>query len=94
MDVASCFKKWKVCENNDSGAAFVYTLLKIMNTLLNILWFVFLGFVTALGWFIAGLLMFISIIGIPWGRACFTIGKFVLWPFGREAVDRRITRGE
>lgn len=64
-----------------------------MNTLLNILWFVFLGFVTGLGWFLAGMLMFISVVGIPWGRACFTIGKFVWWPFGREAVDRRISRG-
>lgn len=36
--------------------------------------------------------MYISIIGIPWGKACFTIGKFAFWPFGREAVDRRITQ--
>ena len=65
-----------------------------MTTLLNILWFIFLGFVTGLGWFLAGIIMYVSIIGIPWGRACFTIGMFVLWPFGREAVDRRVSRGE
>ncbi|MCB1123529.1 MAG: YccF domain-containing protein [Verrucomicrobiae bacterium] len=65
-----------------------------MNTLLNILWLIFFGFITAIGWFLAGLVMFVSIVGIPWGRACFTIGKFVLWPFGREAVDRRISRGK
>jgi len=65
-----------------------------MNTLLNILWFIFLGFITGLGWFLAGVIMFISVVGIPWGRACFTIGKFVFWPFGREAVDRRVSRGK
>lgn len=65
-----------------------------MNTLLNILWFLFLGLVNGLGWFIVGVIMFISIVGIPWGRACFTIGVFVLWPFGREFVDRRVSRGE
>jgi uncharacterized membrane protein YccF (DUF307 family) len=65
-----------------------------MNTLLNILWLLFFGFINGVGWFIAGLLMYISIIGIPWGRACFTIGQFVFWPFGREAVDRRLSRGE
>ena len=65
-----------------------------MNTLLNILWFIFLGLVNGLGWFLVGAIMFISVVGIPWGRACFTIGKFVLWPFGREAVDRRVSRGE
>lgn len=65
-----------------------------MKTLLNILWFIFLGFITGLGWYLAGVIMFISVVGIPWGRACFTIGRFALWPFGREAVDRRISRGE
>ena len=65
-----------------------------MTTLLNILWFIFLGLLTGVGWFLAGLIMYVSIIGIPWGRACFTIGVFVLWPFGREAVDRRVSQGK
>jgi uncharacterized membrane protein YccF (DUF307 family) len=33
-------------------------------------------------------------VGILWGRASFTIGKFVFWPFGREAIDGRIVSGE
>ncbi|GAB7021583.1 YccF domain-containing protein [Salidesulfovibrio brasiliensis] len=41
-----------------------------------------------LGWVFAGLLMFISIIGIPWGRACFTIAGFSFFPFGRTIVNR------
>ena len=27
--------------------------------------------------------------GIPWGRACFVIGNFTFFPFGREAISRK-----
>ena len=59
-----------------------------MSTIGNIFWFVFGGALMGLGWWIAGLLCFISIVGIPWGRACFVIGGFAFFPFGRDAVDR------
>lgn len=36
----------------------------------------------------------ITIVGIPWARACFNIGLFVIWPFGREAVNRQSVTGE
>ncbi|WP_391091853.1 YccF domain-containing protein [Vibrio sp. NH-UV-68] len=39
-------------------------------------------------WWFFGLLAFISIIGIPWGRACFVMGNFSFFPFGQEAVSR------
>ena len=42
-----------------------------------------------LGWWLAGLIAFISIVGIPWGRACFVIGNFTFFPFGREAISRK-----
>lgn len=61
-----------------------------MRTLGNIIWFVFGGFFMGLAWWLYGLLAFISIIGIPWGRACFVIGKFSFLPFGRMAVDREV----
>lgn len=64
-----------------------------MSTILNILWVVLGGFFMALGWWFAGLLMAITIIGLPWTRACFVIGQFSLWPFGREAVDRSTVTG-
>jgi len=60
----------------------------------NLIWFLFGGLVMAVGWFLLGLLMFISIIGIPWGRACFMLGSFCLWPFGREIVSRRAVTGK
>ena len=42
-----------------------------------------------IGWWIAGLLAFISIICIPWSKACFVIGKFAFFPFGKEAISRK-----
>jgi uncharacterized membrane protein YccF (DUF307 family) len=55
----------------------------------NILWFVLGGFFVGLAWFFCGILAYCSIIGIPWGKACFVLGEFALFPFGRVAVSRR-----
>ena len=65
-----------------------------MSTLGNILWFVLGGFFMGLGWWLAGALAFLSIIGIPWGRACFVIGQFTFFPFGKEAIDREDLSGK
>lgn len=59
----------------------------------NILWFILGGLVMGLAWWLIGLVAFITIIGIPWGRACFVIGQFAFLPFGREAVDRKLITG-
>lgn len=50
----------------------------------NIIWLVFGGILGAIAWLIAGLLLCVTIIGIPFGLQCFKIAGFVLWPFGRE----------
>jgi uncharacterized membrane protein YccF (DUF307 family) len=55
----------------------------------NILWFVLGGFVMGLMWFLLGVLAFITIIGIPWSKACFVIAGFAFWPFGKEPVNRK-----
>ena len=65
-----------------------------MSTLGNILWFGLGGFFMGLGWWRAGALAFLSIIGIPWGRACFVIGQFTFFPFGKEAIDREELSGK
>ncbi|MGF1742744.1 YccF domain-containing protein [Vibrio profundum] len=59
-----------------------------MRTIGNILWFLLGGAAMGLLWWAFGLLAFISIIGIPWGRACFVMGRFSFFPFGYEAVPR------
>ncbi|EJL6699971.1 TPA: YccF domain-containing protein [Vibrio cholerae] len=60
----------------------------MLRTLGNIIWFLCGGIVMGLAWWLVGVLAFISIIGIPWGRACFVIGNFSFWPFGYEAISR------
>ena len=59
----------------------------------NILWLIFGGLEMAVGWFVAGIIMYISIIGIPWGRSCFTIGMFTLLPFGQQVIEREHMQG-
>ncbi|WP_104001229.1 YccF domain-containing protein [Marinobacterium lutimaris] len=60
----------------------------------NVIWFVFGGFFMGMAWFLIGLIAFVSIIGIPWGRACFNIGLFSFFPFGKEAVSREVSTGK
>ncbi len=60
----------------------------MLRTLGNIIWFLCGGIVMGFAWWLVGVLAFISIIGIPWGRACFVIGNFSFWPFGYEAISR------
>jgi uncharacterized membrane protein YccF (DUF307 family) len=56
--------------------------------LLNILWMMFGGVWMAVGWFVAAVIMAITIVGIPWARAAFNIASYALLPFGRKAVSR------
>lgn len=65
-----------------------------MGAIGNFLWFILGGVFMGLGWWLAGLLAFVSIVGIPWGRACFVIGKFTFFPFGKEAIDREDLSGK
>lgn len=64
-----------------------------MRTLGNLLWFLLGGIYMGLGWWLAGLLAYISIVGIPFGRSCFEIGTFTFFPFGYEALERELISG-
>lgn len=64
-----------------------------MRTIANLIWFVLGGVVMCLGWWLAGFVMLVSIVGIPWVRSCFMFGNFCLAPFGREAIDREELTG-
>jgi uncharacterized membrane protein YccF (DUF307 family) len=63
-----------------------------MRTLLNIIWFVLCGWWMALLYVIAGLVVCVLIITIPFGVQAFKLAGFMLWPFGRTVV-RRPTAG-
>jgi uncharacterized membrane protein YccF (DUF307 family) len=53
----------------------------------NVVWFVLAGWWLALGHLISGVLMCLTIIGIPLGLANFKLIPVSLTPFGREIVD-------
>lgn len=59
-----------------------------MPLLLNILWIVFGGLWMAAGWLLAGLIMALTIVGIPWARAAVNMAAYTFMPFGHTAVDR------
>ena len=59
-----------------------------MRTLLNIIWLVLSGFWLALGYALAGVVMMLLVVTIPFGIAAFRLAGFVLWPFGRAVVRK------
>jgi uncharacterized membrane protein YccF (DUF307 family) len=59
----------------------------VMRLLLNVVWLVLCGFWMAVGYAFAGLLLAITVIGIPFAIASFRMANFALWPFGRRLVD-------
>ena len=57
-----------------------------MKTIGNIIWIIFGGLITAIGWAFAGVLFYITIIGIPLGRQAFKMANLTLTPFGKTIV--------
>jgi uncharacterized membrane protein YccF (DUF307 family) len=55
---------------------------------LNLLWLVLSGLWLFVGYVVAGVVMCIFIITIPFGIASFRLAAYVLWPFGRTVVRR------
>src|SRR3954447_26027650 len=64
-----------------------------VSAILNILWVLTGGLWMALGWLFAAVIMAITIIGLPWARAAFTIADYTFLPFGRTAVARERLQG-
>jgi uncharacterized membrane protein YccF (DUF307 family) len=64
-----------------------------ISLLLNVLWIIFGGLWMAFGWMVAAVIMAITIIGLPWARAAFTIAAYTLLPFGQKAVSRAAYSG-
>lgn len=59
-----------------------------MRIALNVIWLVLAGFWSAIAWSLAGVLMCILLITIPFGLQAFKIASFTIWPFGRTLVRR------
>lgn len=58
-----------------------------MNLIGNIIWLLFGGLATALEYITAGLVLCLTIIGIPFGLQCFKMAVLMLFPFGREVKN-------
>jgi len=58
-----------------------------MSLLGNILWLIFGGFFAGLGYLIGGLILCITIVGIPFGLQSIKIGCATFCPFGKQIKD-------
>lgn len=66
--------------------------MSILAILLNALWIVFGGGVAGvIFWGLAGLLLAITIVGLPFSIAAFRIARFALLPFGQKLVPASAT---
>lgn len=59
-----------------------------MNFLGNLIWLIFGGIITAIEYFVASLILIITIVGIPFGIQTMKLGMLALWPFGSTTVQR------
>ncbi len=64
-----------------------------LQLLLNVLWLLTGGLWMAAGWLLAGIIMALTIIGLPWTRAAFNIAVYAFLPFGYRAVPRIAVTG-
>jgi len=60
-----------------------------LSTIMNIIWFFIGGIWIALTHILLGIVFFITIIGIPFGKQHFKLAEIALTPFGREIIDKK-----
>lgn len=64
-----------------------------MNFIGNIIWVLFGGLFLSLGYLLGGLILCLTIVGIPFGLQIMKLGLFALWPFGGEVVPSKTPMG-
>lgn len=64
-----------------------------MKTLGNIIWVIFGGFFIALEYFVASIILCITIVGIPFGIQTFKLAALAIWPFGKEIRTKETGSG-
>lgn len=64
-----------------------------MNLLLNIIWLILGGFIVVIAYFLGGIVLCLTIIGIPFGIQCFKLAGLALMPFGREIREKEPPSG-
>ena len=66
----------------------------MIRTILNILWFIMGGWLSGLLWLLGGLILAITIVGLPYTGAAWRIAGFAFWPFGKEIISRELVAGK
>lgn len=64
-----------------------------MNILGNLIWLIFGGLIASFGYFIGGIILCITVVGIPFGIQCFKLAGMVLFPFGKRVVNTTAASG-
>lgn len=65
-------------------------MLKLLG---NIIWILLGGIEIAICYFVGGLLLCLTILGIPFGIQLFKLGAMAMWPFGSVVVAAPATGG-
>ena len=60
-----------------------------LSTFMNVVWILIGGIWLALEHAIIGIIFFITIIGIPFGKQHFKLAAYILTPFGRKVVSSK-----
>jgi len=58
-----------------------------MSLLGNLIWLIFGGFLSGLGYIVGGLLLCITVVGIPFGLQAIKLGGATMTPFGRKIIE-------
>lgn len=64
-----------------------------MNFIGNLIWLIFGGIFICIEYVLAGVVMLLTIVGIPWGLQCFKLAALALWPFGKEIRETQPAAG-
>ena len=64
-----------------------------MNLVGNIIWLIFGGLIVAIEYFLSSILLFITIIGIPFGLQTLKLAELALWPFGKDTRVNEKSQG-
>ena len=71
-----------------SGKKGSRTIRNNMSVFGNIIWLIFGGFLAGLGYILGGLLLCLTIVGIPFGVQAINLGMATFAPFGKSIVAK------
>ena len=59
----------------------------------NLIWVIFGGLLLSLFYLFGGLILCLTIVGIPFGFQIMRLGLFALWPFGGKVIEKDSAAG-